>query len=817
MAEAVGPVYAGGFEVVASTAADGKYHMLFLPDKHNEELQAEGKAPVYYWVPAAVRIARRGDSQDYKFHLIHFVGVQSEDTTVGVQGKREVAGGVMSVTTTAAPPLGVLEDAHNQLMERFRGDGRRYWGWRTPATPRFAPIPIVASRTTITNLSPNADGSIPAASTPATGAPGSGAAAPGGAPGGPRSVNGRGPSMLAPHFIPMPRTIPLDRDTLNVSNARDALPQSSLDAWYWNLQGQGPGSIDPAGENAFSGLVGSLPTAILWQGFHGAYSPISVVQALKLAVWSETVRIKITGHWDRIFEHFSAAAQGKAFFWSADIKVEFNNLRINGGIHVDLEIDGTIPGADKMKEAADKRIDLILNKFMEQAKTRIFDPAPPEVKPAEASGGGGILSGLFGGYGGGFALKYRRDETHLDLEYDETVSEKYILDDVISSTLEGFYNEIKSDPDAEKKYFTTIYLDDWDRKVRRIVKPVVNWPDKAKQWVGDPVAFVSAQIGYPSAAGDIQWVPHVFQSTDTADTTTWIADMAKKSAADVSNPPSDWTPDKTFVKREVHFTEPPGETDYPFVRCFVEKNVVQLDPSPTGSLVDTGSIEVRADSVGKLEVGPLSLNVNLEGPAQEVEVAFQAKGKTDDGNDRPITKFLWQTSDQNEPRYWEIFTGQLDFRPEYRYQVHVVVKGGLFTKGMEWFGPWVDAAGNGPLVVSVPAQDDPNVTSRAIVRKPFPLTRERQAAMSGPPSTPHVGVGRPPSGGQQPAPVGAPPRNVPAPVGVGAPTGAREVSGYALPPPAAARSRDVGAPPGHGGADLLPALTPSRTSDEHSH
>jgi hypothetical protein len=806
MAEAVGPVFAGDFEVVATSTDAGAYHMLYLPDKHNDELQQEGKAPVYYWLPAAVRIARRGDTGDYKFHLIHFVGVQSSDTTVGVEGTREVAGGVLSVTTTASPPLGVLENAHQQLLERFKGDSRRYWGWRIPEQPRFAPVPIADSRTTITNLSPNADGTIPAETPPAGGGPAPAApAGPGGpaAPGGPRSVGQR--SILRPRLMRMPPTF---------NPRRDRLPESSLDAWYWNLQGQGPGSIDPAGENAFSGLVGSLPAAILWEGFHGAYSPISVVQALKLKVWSENIRIRITGNWDRIFEHFSAAAQGRGFWFSADIQAEFNNLRISGGIHVDLEIDGTIPGADKLEEAANKRIDLILNKFMEEAQKRIFDPAPPDVKPAEA-GGGGILSGIFGGFGGGFALKYRRDETHLNLEYDETVDEKYLLNDVISSTLEGFYNEIKADPNAEKKYFTTLYLDDWDRKVTRIVKPVVNWPDKSKQWVGDPVAFLSVQVGYPSASGDIQWAPRVFQSTDTTDTTEWHPAMAKKAASDVVNAPSGWTPDKTFVKRAVHFTEPPGESDYPYVRCFVEKNVVELDPEPNGSLTDDNTIEVRADSVGKLEVGPISLNVNLEGPAQEVEVAFQALGNTDDGQERPITKFLWKSSDQDNDRYWEIFTGQPDFVPKYRYQVHVVVKGGLFTKGQEWYGSWVDVAGNGPLVVSVPTADE-----AVTVRKLVP------GVLSVPSST--TTVGPPPTTYTTPTAPGRPP-GARTPAGVGAPTGRRDVAGYrttrALPPPpavtrSATSTRTAPAEAAraeNGDGELLAALAPGWTTDEPRH
>lgn len=53
---------------------------------------------------------------------------------------------------------------------------------------------------------------------------------------------------------------------------------------------------------------------------------------------------------------------------------------------------------------------------------------------------------------------------------------------------------------------------------------------------------------------------------------------AVKAAGDVANPPAGWSPDKTFVKRRVHFGEPPNETENPFVRVSIEKNVVDLDP-----------------------------------------------------------------------------------------------------------------------------------------------------------------------------------------------------------------------------------------------
>ena len=65
-----------------------------------------------------------------------------------------------------------------------------------------------------------------------------------------------------------------------------------------------------------------------------------------------------------------------------------------------------------MQQEIDKRSDLVFQKFMDEAQKVIFDPAPFQEQPAEASGG-------FFGWGGGVAVKVREDRTHLHLSYDE--------------------------------------------------------------------------------------------------------------------------------------------------------------------------------------------------------------------------------------------------------------------------------------------------------------------------------------------------------------------------------------------------------------
>ena len=686
-----GPVYTNRFEEFVVNDKNGeKYTILYLADLNNEKLQAEGKPAAYYWVPGSVHMARKGDTGDYKFRHVHFVGVLDEDLHVGVEGNSEVAGGLLTFTTTSKYPTSVLKQAEEQLLAKFRGSSDKYWGWRTPVAPQFAMVPITSNTTVITSLAPGRDGTAPVENI--------------GAPGSAPPVNRNLVHKVDPNQ--------------KVVHGRAFRSSRAIDAWAWNMQGQGPGSVT-GGENAYSGIIGAVPSELIWAGFHGGSSPITVAQNLTMPVWSQEIYIKIEGNWDRIARHFSGHANANYRWFAADIKAEFNQLRINGGIKVELQVDGTLPNAADMGKEIDDRIDMIVAKFMEQATQIIFEPAPLEVEPAEAPSGG-FLSRFFGG-GARFAFKYRRDEQHLDLYYEETRHHRYNQPTTISSSLDGFFDEIKADPNAEKKYFTRLVLGDLSRKVTRIVKPVVNWPNPAEEWVGEPAAFLSTEIGYPDAQGSLQWLPHVFQSTDTSDQTTWKPAFALRQLNEVKNPPPGWSPDKTFVRRRIHLTEPSGITDNPYVKMLVEKNEILLDPEENGTLMSNSIVEVRADSVGKLEVQMTGIDVALQDASQVVEVEFKILGKTHDGHKRPTVRFSWHEQDQKKPRYLEVFTGQLDYEPRYEYRVSVTVKGTIFTQGMAWTGPWTKGAGNGDFMIHVPRPEEEGVQTRRLTPREVSL------------------------------------------------------------------------------------------------
>ena len=786
MASPQGPVFEGSLEEFAVTEGGEEYRILYLPDKNNEALQEEGKPPHYYWLPNKLRIAR-GPNGDGKFHLTHFSGIQGEDETIGAEEDREVAGGVLALTVTGEPPDGVLEQAHEKLRAKFKGKDDRYWGWQVDAAPRFGVVPIASNITTLSNIAPDQDGNAPglpepedlaeeersgegragegrameggedprggvnrartsggsrsaARSRPRPGGEAeggeSGSSGSGGAPPGTGAATGSGsgtsmargeisgPPVPMRQLVDGPKSIP----------QRDLDGQrSNLDVWYVRMDGEGAGSIDPAGENAFSAILGSYPTAILWQGFHGSYSPMFAVNAMKLKVWSENIHLKITADSEDVYTHLSGHATGGYKWFKADLKGEFNKMVKEEVIDVELSIDGTTPDADEHMEAINKRMDLILDRFLKMAQDVIFKP-PEKEEAAEAPE---TKTSFFKPWGVGIALKARHDVTKMRLSYEESISTRYLMDHVVKSSLEGFYDEMKADPDAERKYFSRIFLSEWDAKVHRVAKPIVRWEDPAEDWVGDPVAFLSAQFGYPTTRGDVLWRSEMF---DQGNEGPWVADFERKSRSDVSDPPEGWDPDQTFIKRRVHYREPPGADEYPHAAIQIEKDRVELDPGERGTLTSEVNHEVR---VNTLRVGPITLDAFLSGPNEYVEVAFRAAGTTDEGEEREWVRLGWRADDQDEPRFWLVYPGQTDFVPSFTYQVRVVVKGSLTTAGKEWVGPERRVDGSGPLMVDVPTQEEA-VVSRSLT--PMEAATPDAEVEAGPmTSTGAGGSGRPPT------------------------------------------------------------------------
>ena len=216
---------------------------------------------------------------------------------------------------------------------------------------------------------------------------------------------------------------------------------------------------------------------------------------------------------------------------------------------------------------------------------------------------------------------------------------------------------------------------------------------------------------------------------------------ATKKKAEVANPPPAGSPTRPSSSASVHFNEPPNETRIRSCACPSRRTSWISTRAKTARRLNDINLEVRVDNVGAL-MWPRLPDADLENEKQIVEVTFQAEGQDARGERPPTREFSWKLADQTEPRFWMVFTGNPDYIPKYKYQVRVMVKGSIFTKGKEWIGPWQDASGNGPIMLSVPTPEDAGVTMKDLV---VPMTRSRITALAAKPSGE-----RPPAGKKAP-------------------------------------------------------------------
>ena len=665
-----GPTRLGGFEeyVIPDESSGEGWAIRLYPDVMQTELEKSGQPTSYYWQPQALRLAQFPDSGDYKFSHVHFAGVLTEDANVGVENELETVGGLLAFTTTTRPPPAVMEQVRDRLKERIRGNNDPLWRWsNTARDPNITMVPINENRTSISSLAPDAS---------------------------PTRPDGAGEGGTAP-----PRA---ERDLLTRRGIRHGRELRSrerdLGAWHVQLDGTGAGSTT-GGENAYGGLLGMIPSELVWAALHGGATPFTISQHLLVPMATPAATIIIEGHWRQIFEHFSAQAKGGFMFFEADISLELENLRRTGDIKVQVIVDSTVPNAAEIQKQMEADKSLILNQFMEQAKKTIFDQALPDEKAAEAKTRPGPWSL-------GLAFKLVRKQIDLELRYEEERIFKYNHKDTISSQLEGLRRRLKASPDEEAKYFQRVVLGNLSTKLRRIVRPVFGEED--------PAARMVVELGYASTQAPLAWKGTEFTRGGGADQ-NWIPEWVQLRPGEAQDPPSGWQPDMTYLRRSVILDQSSSVGRNPNNRTVVEVDQMRLDP-PEGTPTSEMAVDVRS-SDGLLDV-TLMLNQILSAPNERVEVEIRPHGKTIAGADRPVQRFMWNENDQSQPRRLRIYTGQKDYQPLFDYRVRCMILAPLGKPGGEdWTGPWITAVGGDVLTVVIPDPDGEGVTRRSLSKK----------------------------------------------------------------------------------------------------
>jgi hypothetical protein len=471
--------------------------------------------------------------------------------------------------------------------------------------------------------------------------------------------------------------------SITPENIADPTTQKPDNPWLWKMQGEGKGTINPVGNNAYTAMVGQYPAQILEQAFQGVSSPVFVHNALKHKFYTGSFKASVHGEWSAIFNHFSADLKAKFWIVEGDVQAAFNSAVKAGVITKSITIDNEIltPEREKMYEA---QVDKVFDKFMDAAQKSILDVQPAKIENAKAADIKGV--------GVSFALKFQHDENHLTLDFNETIDETYIKDNTISAHLMGFYDELKKDKKSIDKYFDTVHLAEGFRKIHVIASARAFWPD-AKGEGGDPIEQLILEVGYPDSTGAI-----VYKNSglfmDNA--------MAAKST---TLTPAVWTKDDKdrilifdferqsnlkkedqnviYVKRQVRFQ----------IRSSVEvpDRTIKFPEEKTTE----HSIEVKADALGKLIVGPVQLDTKLDDRTKAL-VTFKKV------NRNPET-IRFTMDNISEPQFFEAWTLKPEDALQWTYQVTMLIESkNPGVPAITYKGEEKTMAGSMPLIVEVP-------------------------------------------------------------------------------------------------------------------
>ena len=628
----IGPYYGPNKLLIVQNDEEGNaYQLNIFPDLFNDELRKAGKPLAVYYLPDSPRMARY-ENGDCMFHFTKFAGVLTADDNIAVAspGQVEVAGGVLAFTSTLKVPDSVIQNAMDELKHEIKNN------------PRY-----------------NTDK---------------------------RFMMGEADVQIDLGVVPIVDNV-VDISNLSMENLKDPNSQRPDNPWKWEMQGEGKGTINPVGNNAYTAMVGQYPAQLIEAGFHGASSPIFVRNALKHKFYTGAFKASIHGDWSAIFNHFSTDIKGSYFWVKGDVQAAFNSAVKDGTIKKTITIDNEVltPEQEKNYEA---QVDKTFDKFLDIAQKTILDPAPPKIENAKAADPGPV--------GVSFALKFEHDESHLTLDFEEEINETYIKDNVISAHMMGFYEKLQGNKDEEKKYFDVVHLEEGFRKIHVIATARAYWPD-ANGNGGDPIEQLVLEVGYPDSTGAIVYknsglyMDNIGAAKSTSLTPAiWTKENPHRILIFDFERQTNLPPEKQniiYIKRQVRFQEKPSVE--------IPDRTLRFDEEQTTE----HSIEVKADALGKLSVGPVELDTKLD-ERVKVMVKFQK------ANRNPET-MRFTADNIKEPQFFEAWTKDPADAVNWSYQVTMMYESKVAgVPAITYSGPEISMAGSAPLIVQVPLPPD---------------------------------------------------------------------------------------------------------------
>ena len=628
----IGPYYGPNKLLIVQNDEEGNaYQLNIFPDLFNDELRKAGKPLAFYYLPDSPRMARY-ENGDCMFHFTKFAGVLTADDNIAVAspGQVEVAGGVLAFTSTLKIPDSVIQNAMDELKHEIKNN------------PRY-----------------NTDK---------------------------RFMMGDADVQIDLGVVPIVDNV-VDISNLSMENLKDPNSQRPDNPWKWEMQGEGKGTINPVGNNAYTAMVGQYPAQLVEAGFHGASSPIFVRNALKHKFYTGAFKASIHGDWSAIFNHFSTDIKGSYFWVKGDVQAAFNSAVKDGTIKKTITIDNEVLTSEQEKNY-EAQVDKTFDKFLDIAQKTILDPAPPKIENAKAADPGPV--------GVSFALKFEHDESHLTLDFEEEINETYIKDNVISAHMMGFYEKLQGNKDEEKKYFDVVHLEEGFRKIHVIATARAYWPD-ANGNGGDPIDQLVLEVGYPDSTGAIVYknsglyMDNIGAAKSTSLTPAiWTKENPHRILIFDFERQTNLPPEKQniiYIKRQVRFQEKPSVE--------VPDRTLRFDEEQTTE----HSIEVKADALGKLSVGPVELDTKLD-ERVKVMVTFRK------ANRNPET-MRFTADNIKEPQFFEAWTKDPADAVNWSYQVTMMYESKVAgVPAITYNGAEIPMAGSAPLIVQVPLPPD---------------------------------------------------------------------------------------------------------------
>ena len=504
--------------------------------------------------------------------------------------------------------------------------------------------------------------------------------------------------MVGPIPLKANNTVMHNLTFSNSPESAEGTTSDNPDAWAFEIQGAGAGALNIHASNAFTTMMGRRPVLMMWESAQSGTSQVTLENHIQYDVWQLVTKIRIEGDWEKIATHFSAEAKGGISWFRADAKREVNKLIENGAVTVKVDFGAGMTDATRKAEI-EKSADLVADKIYALVESKLKEAGSSiEQEQAKAPDVAGKMIDMFKKnfwVGISVGVNSRKDVFQGTFVYEKEINEQVTRAEMLSSQMEGLFDETSEDEAAFDRYFSEVFMEEGFRKVHVVASANANWPS-ADGSSGDPIHALKVQVGYPDSQGSMVWKPAA-RSKDDLNDDTWSDDTSavmwteagkdRLYVFDFTRHENGDDSDKSeeiHVRKTISFKESPD----------VAENEITEEYSTTDHM-----LEVRAESAGELNVGPIKIDMPIGADNTQVSVLVRVRTPRFGEKTYTITG-----ATENDPRHYRVWYAAPDDREAYEYKAEVTIKGRRFgQKPIRYEGDWTaGSAASGELLVSLP-------------------------------------------------------------------------------------------------------------------